>query len=170
MPWVTTAELKNATASVLGQSLRVGGSNGSVNIAQHWDEPVAAAVSYARGVITRALAARGFKPEQIAAWDELHDYHRRVALCNVFREGGLGTGYDGLHLGEYCKAVAELAAVPVTIGGVIIDPKGSEGGCSSGDFDFTAEVRVPGGFAHERPRHGGCGGPGYGSDGGRGWR
>lgn len=133
MAWFTQTKLRTAARSILGF--------GHESPPTHWDEPIVAALAFAQGAIRRALAVRGFRPDQIEAWDDLESFHRRVAVCNLFREGGIGKGYDSIHLGEYCRALGELATVPVTIDGVVVDPNSSVGGCSFGNFD-DSESRI----------------------------
>lgn len=128
MAWIDSTAMAKAVRSVLGM-----GPNEL--LAQHWTEPIDAAIETAKGKIRSALASRGFTLAQIEAWDDLASYHRRVAICTAFREGGIGKAYDSLHLGEYCKAVGELATVGVTINGVIIKPAGTAGTSSFGEYD-----------------------------------
>jgi hypothetical protein len=128
MAWIDSTALAKAVRSVLGM-----GPNEL--LAQHWTEPIDAAIETAKGIIRSALADRGFLPPQIESWDDLASYHRRVAICTVFREGGIGKAYDSLHLGEYCKAVGQLATVRVTIGGIVVKPTGTTGTSSFGEYD-----------------------------------
>lgn len=134
MAWITQSQLTTAAKSVV-----------SIGAAQthptHWDELLAAAIIQSRGAIRRALAARGFTAAQTADWDDLYDFHRRIALCNFFREGGIAKAYDSIHLNEYCKALGELATVNVTIDGVLVEPGLTAGQCSYGDFD-DSEARI----------------------------
>ncbi len=140
MGWYQQSKLHRAAASVLGMGA-------TERPPSHWDEPIAAAWNFARGAIRRALAVRGFTPAQVEQWDDLEDFHRRVAICNLFREGGIGKGYDNVHLGEYCKALGELASVPVTIDGIVIDPSSAIGGCTYGEYDdSTARIAQMDGF------------------------
>ncbi len=128
MAWIDSTAMAKAVRAVIGM-----GPNEV--LPQHWTEPIEASLETAKGRVRSALAARGFQPPQIEAWDDLASYHRRVAICTVFREGGIGKAYDSLHLGEYCKAYGELATVAVTIGGVMIKPSGTAGTCSFGAYD-----------------------------------
>lgn len=130
MAWVTTTEIITAAKSVVG----IGSSQPHPT---HWNELLTASLVQSKGAIRRALAARGFSPTQLAAWDDLWDYHRRIALCNFFREGGIAKAYDSIHLGEYCKAFGELATVNVTADGVLVEPELGGGQCTTGEFDDT---------------------------------
>lgn len=134
MAWVTKKEIVDAAKSVVG----IGSSQIHPT---HWNELLSASLVQSMGAIRRALAARGFSPTQINSWDDLWDYHRRVALCNFFREGGIAKAYDSIHLGEYCKAFGELATVNVTIDGVLVEPQLSGGQCVSGNFD-DSDARI----------------------------
>lgn len=134
MAWITQTQLTTAAKSVVG--IAPGQSHPT-----HWNELLAGAIIQSRGAIRRALAARGFTAAQLEAWDDLYDFHRRLALCNFFREGGIAKAYDSLHLNEYCKALGELATVNVTVDGVLVDPSLVAGQCSYGDFD-DSEARI----------------------------
>jgi hypothetical protein len=109
------------------------------DVASGWPRICASAVRSAYGLIYRALAARGYSPAQVAAWDALDDLWSDIAVWFAIVKGGLTKDFDAKYLQLFDRR-GELNGILLTIGGVIVGPAVSavaSGKLATADNNFS---------------------------------
>lgn len=116
MPFLTDAELKG----------RVAGNQKTdpASLPAFWDLVIPPANAKAWGNVRRALLDRGYSQAQIDAWDDGPEFQGDLGLYWCLVDSKAAEAYDPLAKPTLDKLDrrGELATVPVTNGGVLVEP------------------------------------------------
>lgn len=108
MPWIEDTDLEEQVKAVL----EITGTN--LNTA--WQDLIPYALQRARGIITRALATKGYTSAQIDAWDDLTEFHRDQSVYEILVNASAEQPADQTTIDKLDRR-EELATVAVMIGG-----------------------------------------------------